>query len=54
MTSLSSKTEIFRRQSHLIAAIGTIARSAPAKFGPHLNSLAPFVFAAAGEDGIVN
>ncbi|KAJ6133928.1 Cullin-associated NEDD8-dissociated protein 1 N-terminal part [Penicillium sp. IBT 18751x] len=37
---------------HLIAAIGTIARSAPVKFGPHLNSLVPFVFSAVGEEGV--
>lgn len=38
---------------HLIAAIGVIARSAPAKLGPHLDSLAPFVFSAVGEDSLV-
>lgn len=48
--SSQSITTIHRR--HLIAAIGTIARTAPAKFGPHLNSLAPFVFEAAGEGDV--
>ncbi|KAA8650915.1 hypothetical protein EYZ11_001868 [Aspergillus tanneri] len=35
---------------HLIATIGSISRSAPAKFGPHLPMLAPYVFSAVGED----
>lgn len=34
---------------HLIATIGSVARSAPAKFGPHLETLAPFVLSAVGE-----
>ncbi|KAJ5256917.1 Cullin-associated NEDD8-dissociated protein 1 N-terminal part [Penicillium angulare] len=47
--TLSSQSITIIHRRHLIAAIGTIARTAPAKFGPHLHSLAPFVFAAAGE-----
>lgn len=34
---------------HLIATVGSVARSAPAKFGPHLATLAPFVLSAVGE-----
>lgn len=37
---------------HLIATVGSVARSAPAKFGPHLPTLAPFVFSAVGEDSL--
>lgn len=37
---------------HLIATIGSIARSAPAKLGPHLKTLAPFVLQAVGEKDI--
>ncbi|OJJ77520.1 hypothetical protein ASPBRDRAFT_70899 [Aspergillus brasiliensis CBS 101740] len=37
---------------HLIATIGGVAKSAPAKFGPHLPTLAPYVFAAVGEDNL--
>ncbi|KAL3479298.1 armadillo-type protein [Aspergillus californicus] len=37
-------------QRHLIAAVGSIARTVPAKFGPHLPTLAPFIFSAVGED----
>jgi len=48
----SNITTVHRR--HLIAAIGVIARSAPAKLGPHLDRLAPYVFAAVGEDGVGN
>ncbi|PLB41410.1 chitin deacetylase [Aspergillus candidus] len=44
----SPQLSIVRRR-HLIAAVGSIARSAPAKFGPHLPTLAPFVFSAVGE-----
>ncbi|OJJ44923.1 hypothetical protein ASPZODRAFT_153258 [Penicilliopsis zonata CBS 506.65] len=40
-------TTIHRR--HLIAAIGSLARSAPAKFGAYLKSLAPFVLSALSE-----
>lgn len=43
-------TTVHRR--HLIATVGSIARSAPAKCGPHLPTLAPFVFSAVGEDSI--
>ncbi|EAW06714.1 uncharacterized protein ACLA_084090 [Aspergillus clavatus NRRL 1] len=43
-------TTIHRR--HLIATVGSIAKSAPAKFGLHLQTLAPFVFSAVGEDSI--
>lgn len=43
-------TTVHRR--HLIATVGSIARSAPAKFGPYLPALAPFVFSAVGEDSI--
>ncbi|KAJ5098018.1 hypothetical protein N7532_005019 [Penicillium argentinense] len=50
--SSSKITTIHRR--HLIAVIGTVTRSAPAKLGPHLDRLAPYVFAAAGEDGVGN
>lgn len=34
---------------HLIATVGSIARAAPIKFGPHLQTLAPFVLSAVGE-----
>ncbi|CAG8059075.1 unnamed protein product [Penicillium salamii] len=49
--TLSSNISLVQRR-HLIAAIGVIARTAPAKFGPHLDSLAPFVFSAVGEEDI--
>jgi hypothetical protein len=49
--TLSSNISVVQRR-HLIAAIGVIARTAPAKFGPHLNTLAPFVFSAVGEDDL--
>lgn len=49
---LSSPDVSTVHRRHLIAAIGTIARSAPAKIGPHLDSLVPFVFAAVGEEGV--
>ncbi|KAJ5184235.1 hypothetical protein N7492_001851 [Penicillium capsulatum] len=50
--SLSSSNISTIQRRHLIAAIGAIARSAPAKFGPHLGSLAPFVFSTVGETGL--
>lgn len=50
--TLSSPNISTVHRRHLIAAIGAIARSAPAKFGPHLDSLVPFVFSAVGEDGV--
>jgi hypothetical protein len=50
--TLSSDISMVQRR-HLIAAIGAIARTAPAKFGPHLDTLAPFVFSAVGEDDII-
>ncbi|KAL4898137.1 armadillo-type protein [Aspergillus ambiguus] len=34
---------------HLIATVGSLARSVPSKFGPHLPVLAPFVFSAVDE-----
>lgn len=37
---------------HLIATVGSIARSAPVKFGPHLKTLAPFVLSAVGENDV--
>lgn len=37
---------------HLIATVGSIARNAPAKFGPHLKVLAPFVLSAVGEQDL--
>ncbi|KAL4921454.1 armadillo-type protein [Aspergillus aurantiobrunneus] len=37
---------------HLIAAVGSLARTVPAKFGPHLPTLAPFIFSAVGEDNL--
>ena len=37
---------------HLIAVVGGIAKSAPAKFGPHLPTLAQFIFSAVGEDNL--
>lgn len=40
------------RRRHLIATVGSVARSAPAKFGPHLPTLAPFVFSAVGENSL--
>lgn len=46
----SDISTIHRR--HLIALIGTIARSAPAKIGPHVPTLVPYVFSALGEEGI--
>ncbi|KAJ5560914.1 hypothetical protein N7535_009111 [Penicillium sp. DV-2018c] len=49
--TLSSDISMVQRR-HLIACIGAIARTAPAKFGPHLDTLAPFVFSAVGEDHI--
>ncbi|CAI7667380.1 unnamed protein product [Penicillium pancosmium] len=52
--TLSSPNITTVRRRHIIAAIGVIARSAPAKLGPHLDRLAPFVFAAVGEDGVGN
>lgn len=48
--TLSSPNISNVQRRHLIAAVGTIARSAPAKLGPHLNDLVPFVFSAVGED----
>ncbi|KAJ5690701.1 Cullin-associated NEDD8-dissociated protein 1 N-terminal part [Penicillium macrosclerotiorum] len=51
--SLSSPNTSTVRRRHLIATIGAIARTAPAKFGPHLNSLVPFVFSAVGEEDLV-
>lgn len=50
--TLSSNISMVQRR-HLIAAIGAIARTAPAKFGPHLDTLVPFVFSAVGEDNII-
>jgi hypothetical protein len=50
--TLSSPNISTVHRRHLIAAIGTIARSAPAKFGPHLDSLVPFVFSAVGEEAV--
>lgn len=50
--SLSSPTITTTHRRHLIAAIGAMARSAPAKIGPHLNTLVPFVFSAAGEENV--
>ncbi|KAL5343539.1 TIP120 protein [Aspergillus crustosus] len=35
---------------HLIAAVGSLARTVPTKFGAHLPTLAPFIFSAVGED----
>ncbi|CAI7578144.1 unnamed protein product [Penicillium viridicatum] len=49
--TLSSNISMVQRR-HLIAAIGVITRTAPGKFGPHLDTLAPFVFSAVGEDNI--
>jgi hypothetical protein len=49
--TLSSNISVVQRR-HLIAAIGVIARTAPSKFGPHLDSLAPFIFSAVGEDDV--
>ncbi|KAM5444253.1 hypothetical protein MferCBS31731_000770 [Microsporum ferrugineum] len=37
------------RRRHLIAAISAMARSTPAKFGPYLKTLAPFVLSAVSE-----
>jgi hypothetical protein len=37
---------------HLIAAVGCLARTVPTKFGPHLSTLAPFIFSAVGEDNL--
>ncbi|KAL4882594.1 armadillo-type protein [Aspergillus karnatakaensis] len=37
---------------HLIAAVGSLARTVPAKFGPHLPTLAPHIFSAVGEDDL--
>lgn len=46
----SQLTTVHRR--HLIATVGSIAKSAPTKFGPHLQTLAPFVFSAVGEESL--
>ncbi|KAF7121551.1 hypothetical protein CNMCM5793_009021 [Aspergillus hiratsukae] len=46
----SQLTTVHRR--HLIATVGSIAKSAPAKFGTHLQTLAPFVFSAVGEESL--
>ncbi|KAJ9210427.1 hypothetical protein DTO166G4_7984 [Paecilomyces variotii] len=43
----SHLTTVHRR--HLIATIGAMARAAPAKFGPYLITLAPFVLSALSE-----
>ncbi|KAE8152894.1 glycoside hydrolase/deacetylase [Aspergillus avenaceus] len=43
----SQRTSIVHRR-HLIATVGSIARSTPTKFGPHLPTLAPYVFGALG------
>ncbi|KAF7717590.1 Uncharacterized protein PECH_007598 [Penicillium ucsense] len=51
--TLSSPNISTVHRRHLIAAIGVIARNAPAKIGPHLDQLAPYVFAALGDDGLV-
>lgn len=48
---LSSNISLVQRR-HLIAAVGAIARTAPAKFGPHLDTLVPFVFSAVGEENV--
>ncbi|KAL4803836.1 armadillo-type protein [Aspergillus unguis] len=37
---------------HLIAAVGSLARTVPAKIGPHLQTLAPFIFSAVGEEDL--
>jgi cullin-associated NEDD8-dissociated protein 1 len=37
------------KRRHLIATVGSLARSAPAKFGPYLKTLAPFVLSAVSE-----
>ncbi|KAL2799858.1 armadillo-type protein [Aspergillus keveii] len=37
---------------HLIATVGSLARTVPAKLGPHLPTLAPFIFSAVGEEGL--
>ncbi|KAI2789458.1 Cullin-associated NEDD8-dissociated protein 1, N-terminal part [Penicillium oxalicum] len=50
--TLSSPNLSTVHRRHLIAAIGVIARSAPAKIGPHLDQLAPFVFSALGDDNL--
>lgn len=50
--ALSSPDISTVHRRHLIAAIGAMARAAPAKFGPHLDTFAPFVFAAVGEEGV--
>ncbi|KKK24715.1 hypothetical protein ARAM_004718 [Aspergillus rambellii] len=39
-------------QRHLIAVVGSVARTVPAKFGPHLPTLVPFIFSAVGEDDL--
>lgn len=50
--TLSSSSITIVHRKHLIALIGVMARSAPAKIGPHVGTLVPFVFAALGEDGV--
>lgn len=48
-----SSTEISTvHRKNLIALIGVIARAAPAKIGPHVNRLVPFVFSALGDDSL--
>jgi hypothetical protein len=37
---------------HLVATVGSLARTVPGKLGPHLPILAPFIFSAVGEEGL--
>lgn len=47
--SFRSPNLTVNRRRHLIAAVGSLARSAPAKFGPYIKTLAPFVLSAVSE-----
>lgn len=47
---LSSNSISIPHRRNLIALLGTMARNAPTRMGPHVNRLVPFVFAALGMD----
>ena len=49
--SFSSPQLTVNRRRHLTAAIGSLARSAPFKFGPYLKTLASFVLSPVSEQG---
>ncbi|PGH27648.1 hypothetical protein AJ80_00661 [Polytolypa hystricis UAMH7299] len=47
--SFRSSHLTLNHRRHLIATIGSLARSIPSKFGPYLKTLAPFVLSAVSE-----